>query len=66
MNEIKLNRLLNPDEVADWLDIEKSYLYRLISERKFPCVKLGHRKLRFRERDIIVWLNKRSQGSKIE
>jgi len=57
-------KLLNPDEVAFWLNIEKSYLYRLVSQRQFPCLRLGHRKLRFREEEIIEWLNKNHKGIK--
>ena len=57
--------LLNPDEVASWLNIEKSYLYRLVSEKQFPCIKLGHRKLRFLEGDILQWLDKHQKGRRV-
>ena len=62
MNEKKI---LNPDEVASWLGIEKSYLYRLVSEHQFPCIKLGYRKLRFFERDVLLWLEKKQKGLRL-
>ena len=55
-------KFLTPDEVCDWLNIEKTYLYRLINERQFPVVRLGSRTLRYDENEVIKWIEKRKSG----
>ena len=55
-------KYLTPDEVCEWLSIEKTYLSRLINEKQFPVTKLGHRSLRFDEKSVTSWLEKRKQG----
>lgn len=55
-------KYLTPDEICEWLNIKKPYLSRLINEKQFPVIKLGHRSLRFDEEAVNNWLEKRKQG----
>jgi len=59
---LKIAKYLTPDDICEWLVIEKTYLYRLINEKQFPTIKLGHRSLRFDEKSVNKWLDKRKQG----
>jgi excisionase family DNA binding protein len=55
-------RLLTAPEVCELLQIKRSYLYFLTSQKKLPHIKmLGH--LRFRLSDIRDWV--RSQEVRI-
>ena len=57
--EIK-NKLLTPDQLADFLNISKTTIYRLIDSRKIPFYKIGG-SIRFDKKDIMNYL----QESKI-
>jgi len=48
--------ILNIDELADYLKIPKSTLYKLVREGKMPCQKVG-RHWRFRKEAIDRWLD---------
>jgi len=52
-----MDRLLTPDEVCNYLQIPKSKLYTLTSMNSIPVYRIG-RILRFRESDLIEWLQK--------
>ncbi|MBW2644241.1 MAG: helix-turn-helix domain-containing protein [Deltaproteobacteria bacterium] len=39
--EFNMNDVMNVDEVAKWLRIPKSTLYKLCSEGQIPCTKIG-------------------------
>ena len=47
-------RLLSVDEVADYLKIPKSTLYKMCSEREIPCAKIG-KHWRFDRKLIDEW-----------
>jgi excisionase family DNA binding protein len=50
------DRLLTIQEVCELLNVSKSYVYRLTSEKKIPHIKLmGH--LRFRRQEIDSWVS---------
>jgi len=51
--------VLNIDELADYLKIPKSTLYKLVREGKLPCQKVG-RHWRFRKEAIDRWLDERN------
>lgn len=61
--------VLNIDELADYLKIPKSTLYKLVREGKLPCQKVG-RHWRFRKEAIDRWLdesdNRDNQSSREE
>jgi len=48
------NRLLSVDEVAIYLMIPKSTLYKMCSEREIPCAKIG-KHWRFDKKSIDEW-----------
>jgi excisionase family DNA binding protein len=47
-------RLLSMDEVAFYLTIPKSTLYKMCSEREIPCAKIG-KHWRFDKKSIDEW-----------
>ncbi|MDY6844204.1 MAG: helix-turn-helix domain-containing protein [Thermodesulfobacteriota bacterium] len=49
-----LKDVMNTDEVSQWLRIPKSTLYRLCSEGKIPCAKIG-RHWRFDRTVVESW-----------
>jgi excisionase family DNA binding protein len=52
--EMEEKRLLSVDEVADYLKIPKSTLYKMCSEREIPCAKIG-KHWRFDKKVIDEW-----------
>ncbi|MDA8171194.1 MAG: helix-turn-helix domain-containing protein [Nitrospiraceae bacterium] len=56
----KLEKLLNIDEVAEYLGVTKATIYSWTSQKKIPHIKLTKRLLRFREKDIMDWLAQKS------
>ena len=56
VEESTVEKLLNVDELSEWLGIEKSTIYAWTSKNIIPHIKLGSR-LRFRESDIREWLD---------
>ena len=48
------NRLLSVDEVAIYLMIPKTTLYKMCSEREIPCAKIG-KHWRFDKKSIDEW-----------
>lgn len=55
-------RLLNADEVSEWLQVSKSWLYDSIESGKFPHVRVG-RQVRFRHEDVESYLNRVNEES---
>ena len=55
------NRLLSVDEVADYLKIPKSTLYKMCLEREIPCAKIG-KHWRFDKKSIDKWLISKMQN----
>lgn len=51
------NKLMTPNELAEFLDISKSSVYLLVETRKLPFYKVGG-SLRFRMNDIEEYLKK--------
>ncbi len=47
-------RLLSVDEVASYLKIPRSTLYKMCSEREIPCAKIG-KHWRFDKKSIDEW-----------
>ena len=48
--------IMTIEEVADYLKIPRSTVYKLAQEGKIPCQKVG-RQWRFRKRTIDKWLD---------
>jgi excisionase family DNA binding protein len=55
--EIHTYKMLNPDQVAEMLNISKTTLYRLAGKRQIPFHKIGG-VLRFSEKDVSEYLEK--------
>jgi excisionase family DNA binding protein len=55
------NRLLSVDEVAIYLMIPKSTLYKMCSERGIPCAKIG-KHWRFDKKLIDEWFISKMQN----
>ena len=55
------NRLLSVDEVASYLKIPKSTLYKMCSDREIPCAKIG-KHWRFDKRQIDDWFIEKTQS----
>ncbi len=53
----KNDRFLKVSEVAEMLGISKMAVYLMVSRREIQNYKLGNRKLRFLESDIIEFIN---------
>lgn len=59
--EEKPGEVLTIEELAVYLKIPKSTLYKLVREGKVPCQKVG-RHWRFHKEAIDHWLNDRPEG----
>jgi len=51
------DKLITPNELAEFLQISKSSVYLLVETRKIPFYKIGG-SLRFRKSDIDEYLQK--------
>jgi excisionase family DNA binding protein len=49
-------RPLTFDEASEYLDISKSYLYKLTSTAKIPHYKPNNKKIYFEKSDLKKWL----------
>ena len=52
--------IMTIEEIADYLRIPKSTVYKLAQEGKIPCQKVG-RHWRFRKNTINEWLDSQNQ-----
>ena len=62
---MEAKRLLTVDEVASYLKIPKSTLYRMCSEREIPCAKIG-KHWRFDKKLIDDWFIGKMQSANAE
>jgi excisionase family DNA binding protein len=46
------DRLLNVNEVAEFLGLAVGTVYHLVSQKRLPCIRLSARCLRFRRSDL--------------
>lgn len=58
-------QVLNIDEVADWLRIPKSTLYKLCSDGEIPAAKIG-KHWRFNQGLVVDWIKAKSTRGKTE
>ena len=52
-------QLLTLDQVAEYLNVDKLTVYRLIAQKQFPAFKVGNQ-WRFKGKMIEAWLTKNS------
>ncbi len=53
-------KLLRPEEVADLLNISKSYIYKLLRLRCVPAIRIG-RSIRVRPEDLEKFIRTNAQ-----
>lgn len=56
-----MDRLLTIEEVAEILKIKKISIYGMVHRKNIPCLKISKKILRFRESEILTWLDSKSQ-----
>jgi excisionase family DNA binding protein len=54
---ISTSRLVDIDDLAEWLATTPRHVRRLVAERRVPFVKVGHF-VRFDPKDIAHWIEK--------
>lgn len=59
MNDIMPDQLLTLEQVAEYLNVDKFTVYRLLSDKDLPAFKVGNQ-WRFKRRLIENWLAKNS------
>ncbi len=59
MNSQELPRLLTITEVSQILRISVTSTYRLIADKKLPCIRLSKRRMAVLETDLIAFVNLR-------
>lgn len=52
-------RLLNPQQVAAYLDLSIHTIYKFVSQRKIPHIKIG-KLLKFDRQEIDRWITRNS------
>ena len=57
-----MEKFLSLDDLAAMLGIAKSTIYSWTHKQTIPHIKLSRRKLRFRETEIMAWLEERAAG----
>ena len=55
-----MDELINTKQAAKILGITEAGLYRLMSARALPYIKLGHRTARFRKADLDALISART------
>lgn len=50
------DRLWNVTETAQFLGVEPTSLYHMVSRHSVPCIHLSKRCLRFRKSDLEAWI----------
>ncbi len=55
-----MQKLLNVDELVMLLGVTKATIYSWTSQNKIPHIKLSKRLLKFREDEIIRWVEDKS------
>jgi len=60
-NSIQNEQLLTIEQVADYLQLQKSTIYTYAQRGSIPALKVG-RNWRFKREDIEAWLEERKRG----
>lgn len=53
----KESKILNYKQAAEYLGIPIGTLYAMVSKRQLPHLRFGNRFVRFKESDLIAWIN---------
>ena len=52
------DRLMDVNEVAEFLGLAVGTVYHLVSQKRLPCLRLSARCLRFRKSDLNAFIDK--------
>jgi excisionase family DNA binding protein len=52
------DRLMNVNEVAEFLGLAVGTVYHLVSQKRLPCLRLSARCLRFRKSDLNAFIDR--------
>lgn len=52
------DRLLTANQAAQYLQVHRYELYKMIENQGLPCLKLGARKFRFQKKALNIWIAK--------
>jgi len=53
--------LLNLEELAEYIGVSNTTVYRYIKQKKIPAIKIGHL-WKFRKESIDTWLREQERG----
>jgi excisionase family DNA binding protein len=51
------NNLMNIDDLCAYLKVSKQWVYERTHLKQIPYIKLSNKELRFRKKDIDLWLD---------
>jgi excisionase family DNA binding protein len=57
------DRLMDVNEVAEFLGLAVGTVYHLVSQKRLPCLRLSARCLRFRKSDLTALLDELAKES---
>lgn len=60
---VETKRFLNADQLSELLGVRKDTLYRFVSQRRIPHIKIG-RRTRFNPEKIMEWIEANSVAAK--
>jgi excisionase family DNA binding protein len=52
------DRLMDVNEVAEFLGLAVGTVYHLVSQKRLPCLRLSARCLRFRKSDLNAFIDR--------
>ena len=55
-----MEKLLSIEDLVEILGVTKATIYSWTSQNKIPHIKLSKRLLKFKEKDILKWLDRKS------
>jgi excisionase family DNA binding protein len=61
-----VEKLLNINDLSEILGVTKATIYSWTSQNKIPHIKIGKRLLKFRESEILKWIEKISANNNAE
>ena len=60
-----MEKLLTCEQVSEIFSLSKHTIYNLVSEGRIPCLRVNKRIVRFRESDLLKWLNQFEQKGRL-
>jgi excisionase family DNA binding protein len=57
-----MEQLLTVQQVADWWQVSKDWVYDCVQQNRIPYTRIGGRKLRFRKAEMVAYLEQMDGG----